>query len=76
VKRHHDHGNSYKAKHLIRADLQAQRFYHYGGKHGSTQVDFVLEKELRVLHLDWWAKEERVNHWACVEHLKPQSPPQ
>jgi hypothetical protein len=26
--------------------------YHYGGKHGNTQIDVVLEKELRVLHLD------------------------
>ena len=26
--------------------------YHLGGKHGSTQTDTVLEKELRVLHLD------------------------
>ena len=26
--------------------------YHHGGKHGSIQADMVLEKELRVLHLD------------------------
>ena len=26
--------------------------YHHGRKHGSIQVDMVLEKELRVLHLD------------------------
>jgi hypothetical protein len=26
--------------------------YHHGGKHGSIQADLVLEKELRVLHLD------------------------
>jgi hypothetical protein len=26
--------------------------YHYGGKHGSIQVDMILEKEMRVLHLD------------------------
>ena len=26
--------------------------YHYGGEHGGTQADTVLEKELRVLHLD------------------------
>jgi hypothetical protein len=26
--------------------------YHHGGKHGSMQADMVLEKELRVLHLD------------------------
>jgi len=26
--------------------------YHHGEKHGSVQADMVLEKELRVLHLD------------------------
>jgi hypothetical protein len=26
--------------------------YHHGRKHGSVQADTVLEKELRVLHLD------------------------
>jgi hypothetical protein len=26
--------------------------YHHGGKHDSLQADMVLEKELRVLHLD------------------------
>ena len=26
--------------------------YHHGGKHGGTQADMVLEKELRVVHLD------------------------
>ena len=54
VKRHHDQGNSYKEKHLTGAGLLFRDFIlcHYGGKHGSIQVDMVLEKELRVLHLD------------------------
>jgi hypothetical protein len=54
MKRHHDHSNSYKGKHLIGADLQLRSsvHYHHGGKCGSTQTDLVLEKELRVLHLD------------------------
>ena len=26
--------------------------YHHGGKHDSIQADMVLEKELRILHLD------------------------
>jgi hypothetical protein len=26
--------------------------YHHSRKHGSMQADMVLEKELRVLHLD------------------------
>ena len=31
--------------------------YHHGGKHDSMQADMVLEKELRVLHLDLQAAE-------------------
>jgi hypothetical protein len=31
--------------------------YHHGGKHGSMQLDMVLEKELRVLYLDPQAAE-------------------
>jgi hypothetical protein len=27
-------------------------YYHHGEKHGSVQADMVLEKELRILHLD------------------------
>jgi hypothetical protein len=54
MKRHHDQDNSYKGKHSVGAGLQFQRFihYHHGRKHGSIQADIVLEKELRVLHLD------------------------
>ena len=56
VKRHHDHdhGNSYKAKHLTGAGLQLESSVHcqHDRKHGSLQVDKVQEKELGVLHLD------------------------
>jgi hypothetical protein len=53
VKRHHDHFNSDKRKHLTGVGLQFRDLVHYhGGNHGSVQVDMVLEKELRVLHLD------------------------
>jgi hypothetical protein len=39
--------------------------YHHGGKHGSLQADMVLEKELRVLHLDpQGAEGDCVPHWA------------
>ena len=46
VKRHHDHGNSYKGKHLIGAGLQVRGSVHYyhGRKHGSMQTDRALEK--------------------------------
>jgi hypothetical protein len=48
------HGNSYKRKHLIGAGLQFKGLIHYdhGRKHDRTQAGMVLEKELRVLHLD------------------------
>ena len=32
---------------------------HHGAKHGSMQEDVVLERKLRVLHLDWQAAERR-----------------
>jgi len=33
--------------------------HHHGRRHGSTQADVVLERELWVLHLDWQAVAER-----------------
>jgi len=37
-------------------------YYHCGWKHGSVQADMVLEKELRVLHLEMQAAE---GNWMC-----------
>ena len=53
MKRCNDHGNSYKGKHLFVADLQFRGLFHcpHGRKHGSTQVDMVLEMELGVRHI-------------------------
>ena len=55
VKRHHDQSNTDKENHIFGAGLQFRSLihYHYGRKHCTIQVDMVLEKELRVLHLDW-----------------------
>jgi hypothetical protein len=50
VKRHHEHINSYKGKHLIEAGLQFQRFH--GRENGGMQEDMVIEKELRIVHPD------------------------
>lgn len=50
-KRHHDHGNYYKGKHLIGDDLQFGVHYHHYRKRGSLQADMVLG-ELRLLQLD------------------------
>jgi hypothetical protein len=46
LKRHHDHSNSYRGKHLIGAGLQFRDVvhYHHGQKHGGTQVDLVLKR--------------------------------
>ena len=46
MKRHHDHGNSHKGKHLIGAGLQFQRFspllswqeaWQHAGRHGAGE---------------------------------------
>ena len=57
MKRHYDHGNSYKEKHFIEVAYIFRGLVHccHGGKHGGMQTDIVLEKQLRVekeLHLD------------------------
>lgn len=39
------------------------------------QVDVVLERELKIPHLDLQAA-ETVSHWARLELLKPESLPQ
>ena len=53
VKRHHDHCNSYKGKHLIGVAYisEVESIITMVG-HGSVQADMVLEKKPRVLHLD------------------------
>ena len=59
MKRHCDQGNYDKKKTFNWADLQFQSSVHYHNrKYGSLQADMVLEKELRVLHLDLQATEE------------------
>ena len=54
VKRHHDHGNSYKRKRLAGTGLQFRGLvhYHHGRKHSGTQADMVPEREMGVLHPD------------------------
>jgi hypothetical protein len=75
VKRHHDQGNSYKGKHLIGAGLQFQRFSPLSSR-WEAMAEMVVEKELRVLHLDMQAAEgDCVPHWANLKHRRPQSPP-
>jgi hypothetical protein len=52
VKRHHDHSNFYKEKHLIGAGLQFRALVHchHGRKHGSRED--MLKRELRGPYLD------------------------
>jgi hypothetical protein len=47
-------------KHLTGSGLQFRSsvHYHHGSRHGGTQADMVLEKELRVLHLGQQAGRE------------------
>ena len=60
VKRHHDQGNSHKDK-LLAYSFRGSVYYHHGRKHGSMQADMVLEKELRVLHLDLKAARKKTH---------------
>ena len=70
LKRHHDHGNSYKGSHFIGAGLQFRGLvHHHGRKHGDMQADMVLEKELRVLHLALQAAGRNGE----IELLRPQN---
>jgi hypothetical protein len=64
VKRHHDHVNSYKRKHLIGAGLQFQRFsplsswweaWPHVGKHGAGEraesfISFIYRQQMTVRH--------------------------
>ena len=55
-----------KENHFIGAGLQSRGsvHYHHGRRHGGMQADMVLEKKLRVLHLD--LKKETVCHTGCT----------
>ena len=67
VKKHHGQGNSYKGKHFIGVGLQFRGSVHY--HHGGLQADVVLEKLLRVLHLDLKAAGRDCH----TRHRRPQS---
>lgn len=51
MNRDYDYSSSYKAKHLNVAGYGSE-LYLLGGKHGVMHEEMVLERELRVLHLD------------------------
>ena len=53
MKRHHDHGNFYKGKHLIWIGLQFQRISTLLSWQEAcdTQADMILEKNPNSLHL-------------------------
>jgi hypothetical protein len=52
VKRHHNLETSHKEKLGLAYSFRSLVHYCCSGKHGSMQAKVVLEKELRVLHLD------------------------
>jgi hypothetical protein len=64
MKRLYDHGNSFKEKYLTGAVLQFRGLVHclHFRKHSSVQADMVLERELRVLHLNVQAAGRRLRH--------------
>ena len=37
---------------FMKCSFRGSDHYHHGRKHGSLQVDMVLEKDLKILHLD------------------------
>jgi hypothetical protein len=60
--------------------------YYHGKMHSSVRVDIVLEKKLKVLHLDLRIAKRRLSptgsqeeslipHWKDRMHRRPQSPP-
>jgi hypothetical protein len=65
VKRHYGQAISYKGKHLIQtglfSEVQSIIIYHHGRKHDRVQADMVLEKELRVLHLELKAANSKMS---------------
>jgi hypothetical protein len=84
AKRHQDPGNSYQGQHFKLVLAYRSRglvHYHRSIKHGCIQADVVLEKDLRVLHLEPKATRRRLSspgtqeeegrcllHWAELEH--------
>jgi hypothetical protein len=62
---------------LIREDISVGLAYsfrdsvhdHHGRKHSGRQADTVLEKELRVLHLEWKAVRQRMSSEGSQETL-------
>ena len=71
VKRYYDHSNSYKGKYLIGVaySFRGVVHYHHGGRHGGVQAHMMLEKELRVVHLDTEATGSELRLWAWLEHI-------
>jgi hypothetical protein len=66
VKRHRGHSNSFIKERIslgLAYSFRGLVHYHHGRKHGSMQVDMVLEKELRVLCPDWQAAGRKSEHW-------------
>lgn len=68
LKRHHDHSNSYKEKHVIRAILQfgGLVFYSHKGKHSSMQADIVWVggKVVESSTSRSGGSRKRESHWA------------
>ena len=62
MKRHNDHGNSYKRTHLtevVASSFRGLVYWYHGGEHGSVEGDMVPEE---LLHVDMQVKGSRLRH--------------
>lgn len=72
----HDHSHSYAGKQLIGGDLKFKElvFRPHGGKHEAHRQTQCWRGSWESYIWIIRQQEERVSHWAWLEHLKPQSP--
>ena len=65
IKKHHDQGNSYQGRYLIRLVYRFRGLvhYHHGKKHGGAQADVVLE----ISTSGWEESRKR----ETLDHFKP-----
>ena len=77
VKKRGDSDNSDKRNHLIAAvySFRGLVCHQHGREDGDTQAHMVLEKQLRVLHLNDQAT-GRESHWAYLRFQSPKAQPQ
>jgi hypothetical protein len=77
MNRHHEHKDCYKGNISLGLAYSVRGLVHYRyDRKDAVQTDTVLEKELRVLHLDLQAAGDCVPYPAQLKHRRPQRLPQ